>query len=51
MLGIILLLLLIPLLVWALPTWWHSRDWGALPSSGLGLLVVVVVVLLILGRI
>jgi len=51
MLGTILLVVLILLLLGALPTWGHSRNWGALPSGGLGLLVLVVVMLLLLGRI
>ena len=51
MLGTILLVILILLLVGALPTWGHSRNWGAMPSGGLGLLVIVVVVLLLMGRI
>ena len=49
--GTILLILLILLLVGALPTWPHSKSWGYYPSSGLGLVVVVLVVLLLLGRI
>jgi hypothetical protein len=49
--GTILLILLILMLVGALPTWPHSKSWGYYPSSGLGLVVVVLVVLLLLGRI
>ena len=51
MLGTILLVILVLLLLGALPTWGHSRNWGVAPSGGLGLLVVVVVVLLLMGRI
>ena len=51
MLGTILLVVLVLMLLGALPTWGHSRNWGALPSGGLGLVVLVVVVLLLLGRI
>jgi hypothetical protein len=51
MLGTILLIVLIFMLLGALPTWPHSRSWGYYPSGGLGLLVVVLVVLLLLGRI
>jgi hypothetical protein len=51
MLGTILLVLLILMLLGALPTWPHSRNWGYYPSGGLGLLVVILVVLLLLGRI
>lgn len=49
--GTILLILLILLLVGALPSWPHSRSWGYAPSGGLGLLLVILVVLLVLGRI
>jgi len=50
-LGTILLIVLILLLIGAIPSWSHSRDWGYMPSGGLGLLVVVVLVLLVMGRI
>jgi hypothetical protein len=51
MLGTILLMLLILMLLGALPTWPHSRNWGYYPSGGLGLLLVILIVLLLLGRI
>ena len=47
-LGIILLVVLILLLVGALPTWGHSRNWGAFPSGGLRLVLLIVIVLLLL---
>jgi len=49
--GTILLIVLILILIGALPTWPHSRGWGYYPSSGLGIVVIVLVVLLISGRI
>ncbi len=49
--GTILIIVLILLLVGALPTWGHSRNWGYAPSGGLGLIVVIVIILLLLGRI
>ena len=51
MLGTILLVLLVLLLVGALPSWPYSSGWGYYPSSGLGLVLIVVVVLLVMGRI
>jgi Protein of unknown function (DUF3309) len=51
MLGTILLVLLILMLLGALPTWPHSKNWGYYPSGGLGLIAVILVVLLLLGRI
>jgi hypothetical protein len=51
MLGTVLLVVLILMLLGALPTWPHSKNWGYYPSGGLGLLLVVLIVLLLLGRI
>jgi hypothetical protein len=50
-LGTILLIVLVLLLIGAIPSWPHSRNWGYGPSGGLGLIVVVVLVLLLMGRI
>jgi hypothetical protein len=50
-LGPILLIVLILLLLGALPTWPHSRNWGYYPSSGLGVVLVILVVLLLTHRI
>jgi len=47
----VLLVLLIMMLFGALPTWPHSRNWGYYPSGGLGLIVMILIVLLLLGRI
>jgi hypothetical protein len=51
MLVTILIVILILALVGALPRWSHSREWGYGPTSGLGLALFIVVVLLVLGRI
>ena len=51
MLGTILLVILIGLLIGSLPTWEYSGGWGYYPSGGLGLLLVIIMVLLALGRI
>ena len=51
MMGTILLILLILLLLGAFPTWPHSRNWGYGPSGGVGLLVIILIVLLLMGRI
>lgn len=51
MLGTILLVFLIIMLLGALPTWPHSRNWGYYPSGGLGLVAAILLVLLLLGRI
>jgi hypothetical protein len=51
MLGIVLLLIVILALCGAIPTWRHSRNWGYYPSGGLGLILLIVIILLFLGRI
>ena len=50
MLLTILIVVLLLMLVGALPRWNHSRGWGYFPSGGLGLLLVILVVLLLVGR-
>ena len=47
----ILLIILILLLLGALPTWGHSKNWGYGPSGGLSLVVVILIILLLMGRI
>ena len=51
MLGTILLIIVILILIGALPTWPHSREWGYYPSGGIGLIVLILIILLLLGRI
>ncbi len=51
MIGTILIVILVLALLGALPRWSHSRSWGYAPTGGLGLILLVVVVLLALGRI
>jgi hypothetical protein len=50
MLGTILIIILILALIGALPRWGHSRNWGYFPSGGLGLVLLVLIVLLLMGR-
>ncbi|CAM3019220.1 DUF3309 family protein [Cupriavidus taiwanensis] len=49
--GTILLIILVLLLIGALPAWPYSSGWGYWPSGGLGLIVLIVVLLVVLGRI
>jgi hypothetical protein len=51
MLGTILVVILILALLGALPRWSHSRDWGYVPTGGVGLALFIVVILVLLGRI
>jgi hypothetical protein len=46
----IALIVLVLVLLGVLPTWGHSRSWGYGPSGIVGLIVVVLVVLLLMGR-
>ena len=48
--GTILLIVLVLLLVGAIPSWPHSRNWGYAPSGGLGLAVIIILVLVLMGR-
>ena len=50
MLRTIVLILLILALIGALPNWGHSLSWGYGPSSGLGIALIVVFVLILLGK-
>ncbi|MDZ4076744.1 MAG: DUF3309 family protein [Hylemonella sp.] len=49
-LGTILLIILILMLVGVIPSWPHSRNWGYMPSSVLGIVVIVLLILLLTGR-
>lgn len=50
MLGTILVVVVVLLLLGALPTWPHSRQWGYFPSGGLGLILLILLLLLLMGR-
>jgi hypothetical protein len=47
----ILVVVLLLLVLGSFPAWPYSRGWGYYPSGGLGLVVVILVILLLLGRI
>jgi hypothetical protein len=51
MLGTLLIILLVLALVGAVPRWGYSRDWGYFPSGGLGLVLLIVLILVLMGRI
>ena len=44
-------MILVLVLVGALPTWPYSAGWGYYPSGGLGLVLLIVLILLLMGRI
>jgi Protein of unknown function (DUF3309) len=47
----ILLIVLLLLLVGALPNWGYSSGWGYYPSGGLGLVLLIVLILVLMGRV
>jgi hypothetical protein len=48
--SLILLIILILALVGALPTWGYSSGWGYWPSGGLGVILLILIVLMLMGR-
>jgi hypothetical protein len=50
-LGTILLIILILILIGALPTWPYSSGWGYYPSGGIGLILIILLILVQMGRI
>jgi Protein of unknown function (DUF3309) len=49
--GTILLIILIILILGALPIWPYNKDWGYYPSGIIGLLLIIFLLLLYLGKI
>lgn len=49
--GTVLLIILILLLIGALPAWPYSRGWGYYPTGGLGLVLIVLLILVLMGRV
>ena len=47
----LLIIILILALIGAFPTWPHARSWGYGPSGLLGVVLVILIVLLLMGRI
>jgi hypothetical protein len=46
----ILLILIVLALLGALPTWGWSRGWGYGPSGVLGVVLLILVILMVMGR-
>jgi Protein of unknown function (DUF3309) len=46
----LLIVLLVLMLLGALPSWPYSREWGYYPSSGLGLILLILIILALAGR-
>ena len=47
----LLIIILIILLLGALPTWPYSTGWGYYPSGGLGLVLLIIIILMLVGRV
>jgi hypothetical protein len=45
------LVILVLLLLGILPAWPYGTGWGYYPSGGLGLLVLILIILIVMGRI
>jgi len=50
MLGTILIVILVFAIIGVFPRWPHSRDWGYYPASGIGVVLLIILVLLVTGR-
>jgi hypothetical protein len=50
MLRTILLIILILALLGSLPLWPYAAGWGYGPSGGAGLLLIILIVLIVMGR-
>lgn len=50
MLSTILIVVLILMLLGAVPRWPHSKNWGYFPSGGLGVVLLIVIILVLMGR-
>ena len=49
-LGTILLIVLVLILLGVIPTWPHSRRWGYGPSGLIGIILLIFLILMVMGR-
>lgn len=49
--GTILIVVLIVLLIGAMPSWPYSRGWGYYPSGTVGLVLLILIIFVLLGRV
>ena len=47
----ILLIILILILLGVIPTWPYSRDWGYAPGGIVGLILIILLILMLMGRV
>ena len=48
--GLPLIILVVLLLIAVLPNWGYSQKWGYFPTGGVGLLLVILILLMVLGK-
>ena len=51
MLMTVLIVVLLLALIGSVPAWPYSTGWGYYPSGGLGVVLLIVIVLLLMGRV
>ena len=51
MVRTLLLIILVVMLLGLLPAWPYSAGWGYYPSGGLGLVLLILIVLMLMGRV
>lgn len=50
-LSYIAIIVILLALIGSLPHWGHSRSWGYAPSSGLGMVLLILIILVVMGAI
>jgi hypothetical protein len=48
---LLLMIVLIVLVLGLLPAWPYSTGWGYYPSGGFGLILIIVLILMLMGRV
>jgi hypothetical protein len=48
MLTTVIVVVVVVMLIGVFPTWPYSRNWGYYPSSGLGVVLLILIILLLL---
>jgi hypothetical protein len=51
MISTLLLIILILFILGAFPAWPYSRDWGYYPSGTVGLILLILILLMLMGRV
>jgi len=51
MLATIAIVILVVAFLGVTPMWFHSRDWGYVPTKGVGTVLLVAIIVALIGRI